>query len=170
MDKKLVDAINVQIKNEFYSAFLYLAMASYAADNDMLGFETWLKTQADEEQMHATKFVDYLHERGERALISGFDNPQNEYDSMLEVFEAGLEHEKFVTDRINNLMSIAHETNDYASISFLNWYIDEQVEEEASFTTVINKLKMVGSSPMGLYQLDKEMGRRPAAAPPAAGA
>lgn len=170
MNKKLVDAINEQIKNEFFSAFLYLAMASYAADLELTGFESWLLNQASEEQMHATKFVNYLHERGERAIIMGFDTPKNEFESILEVFEDGLEHEKFVTSKIDNLLDIAHETKDYASINFLNWYIDEQVEEEASFTTVINKIKMVSGSAVGLYQLDKEMAARPAAAPADAGA
>ena len=168
MDKKLVNAINEQIKNEFFSSFLYLAMSAYAADLEMLGFASWLSTQADEEQFHANKFIAYLQERGERPVIKGFEDPKNEYGSMLEVFEAGLEHEKFVTAKITELLDIAHETKDYAAINFLNWYIDEQVEEEASFTTVIAKLKMVGASPMGLYQLDKEMGGRPAAAAPQA--
>lgn len=160
MNKKLVDAINEQIKNEFFSAFLYLAMASYAADQELLGFESWLLNQAAEEQIHATKFVNYLHERGERAVIKGFKDPKNDYSSLLEVFEDGLVHEKFVTSKINELMSIAHDDKDYASVSFLNWYIDEQVEEEASFTTVINKIKLVSGSPVGLYQLDKEMAGR----------
>ena len=163
MNKKLVDAINAQIKNEFYSAFLYLAMASYAADEELLGFEAWLLAQAAEEQLHATKFVNYLHERGERAVIKGFNDPKNDYTSILEVFESALEHEKFVTSKINELMHIAHDERDYASVNFLNWYIDEQVEEEASFATIINKLKMVASSPVGLYQLDKEVGGRPVA-------
>jgi len=165
MNKKLVDAINDQIKYEFFSAFLYLAMASYASDLELTGFESWLKNQAAEEQFHATKFIDYLHERNERALVLGFEDPKNEYTSILEAFEDGLAHEKIVTSRINNLMKIALEDNDYASANFLNWYVTEQVEEEASFTTVINKLKMVGSSPMGLYQLDKELGGRQGAAP-----
>ena len=163
MNKKLTDAINEQIKYEFFSAFLYLAMASYAAEQEMLGFESWLLKQAAEEQMHATKFVNYLHDRGERAIIKGFEDPKNDYKSLLEAFEDGLAHEKIVTERINNLMHIALEDKDFASVNFLNWYIDEQVEEEASFTTVITKLKMVGSSPMGLYQLDKELAGRPAA-------
>ena len=163
MNKKLVDAINEQIKYEFYSAFLYLAMASYAANLDMLGFEAWLQKQATEEQFHATKFATYLNDRGERAIIKGFEDPKNEYSSLLEAFEDGLAHEKIVTDRINNLMHMALEDKDYATVNLLNWYVDEQVEEETSFATVINKLKMVSSSPMGIYQLDKELGGRPAA-------
>jgi len=163
MNKKLVDAINDQIKYEFFSSFLYLAMASYAAGLEMTGFQSWLLTQADEEQLHATKFVNYLNDRGERALIKGFEDPKNDYSSLLEAFEDGLAHEKIVTQRINNLMSLALEDKDFATSNFLNWYIDEQVEEESSFTTVINKLKMVGDSAIGLYQLDKEMATRPAA-------
>lgn len=160
MNKKLVDAINEQIKNEFFSAFLYLAMAAYAADKELPGFQNWLLVQAGEEQLHATKFVNYLNDRNERPIIKGFDDPKNEYASMLDLFEYALNHEKFVTSKINELMKIARETDDYAAVSFLQWYVDEQVEEESSFTSVVNKLKMVGDSGIGLYQLDKEMTAR----------
>ena len=170
MNKKLVDAINDQIKYEYFSSFLYLAMASYAADMEMVGFKSWLTNQAAEEKFHAEKFADYLQQRGEHAIITGFEDPKNEYASLLEVFEESLAHEKTVTERINNLMHIALEEKDYASVNFLNWYVDEQVEEEASFSAVISKLKMVSGSPMGLYQLDKELGGRPAPTVPSAGA
>lgn len=160
MKKKLVEAINQQIKFEFYSAFIYLAMASYAAELELSGFESWLLIQSAEEQDHATKFINYLKSRGEKVVISGFEDPKNDYSSMLEVFEVGLQHEKEVTSRINNLMTIAVEDKDYASINQLNWFVDEQVEEEANFTTMIQKIRMVLESPMGMYQLDKEIANR----------
>ncbi len=167
MDKKLVEEINKQITFEFYSEFLYLSMASYASDLDLPGFENWYLMQAAEEDLHATKFVNYLHARNEKAIITGFENPPVDFESLLDSFEQALEHEKFVTGRINLLMSIAHEVKDYAAISFLNWYVDEQVEEEESFTNMIGQIKLVGNRGQGLYHLDKQAGAR-TFTPPAA--
>lgn len=160
MNKRLAEELNKQITHEFFSSHFYLAMAAYAAQNDLPGFESWFLVQVEEENFHAMKFFNYLHQRGEKVTIKGFEDPKTEFTSLLEVFEGGLNHEKFVTERINLLMSIAHEEKDYAAISFLNWYVDEQVEEEESFTTLIRKIKMVGNKGIGLYQLDKEVAAR----------
>jgi ferritin len=169
MDKKLVNEINKQITYEFYSEFLYLSMAAYASEHDLPGFENWYITQAAEEHFHATKFVNYLHARDEKAIITGFENPPVEFNSLLDTFEQSLDHEKIVTGRINLLMSIAHEVHDYAAISFLNWYVDEQVEEEESFTNMIGQIKLVGGAGPGLYYLDKEAGARTFTQPAADG-
>ncbi|MCF7925312.1 MAG: ferritin [Candidatus Izimaplasma sp.] len=158
MDKKLVNAINVQLNFEIESAHIYLAMAGYVATLGLDGFENWFMIQYEEELAHAKKFIRYLNERGERVHITGFETPQNDFDSLLEAFEISLNHEKKVTSRINNLMKIAGETNDYAAISFLNWYVDEQVEEEDTFSSLIDKIKLVKDA--GLYMLDKEMESR----------
>jgi ferritin len=158
MDKKLVDAINVQLNFEIESAHVYLAMAGYVATLGLDGFENWFMIQYEEELSHAKKFINYLNERGERVNIAGFEDPRNEFSSLLEVFETSLAHEKEVTRRINNLMKIATELNDYASISFLQWYVDEQVEEEDNFSKLIDKIKLVKDA--GLYMLDKEVGAR----------
>ena len=160
MNKRLVDEINKQITYEFYSEFLYLSMAAYASENDLPGFESWYIVQTQEEHFHAMKFVNYLHSRNEKVVITGFENPPTEFKSLLETFETSLEHEKFVTDRINLLMSIAHEEKDYAAISFLNWYVDEQVEEEESFTNMIGQIKLLHNDGPGLYHLDKQAGTR----------
>jgi ferritin len=112
------------------------------------------------------KFYHYLNQRGEKAVITGFEDPPTAFDSLLAAFEAGLKHEKFVTERINLLMSIALDAKDFAAVNFLNWYIDEQVEEEESFSAMIGKIKLVGDG-MGLYQLDKEVAAR-TFTPPAA--
>ena len=159
MNKRLVDEINKQITYEFYSAHFYLSMAAYAAGNDLQGFENWFITQVQEENFHAMKLYNYLNQRGEKAIITGFENPPTEFSSLLNAFEEGLKHEKFVTDRINLLMSIALEEKDFAAVNFLNWYVDEQVEEEESFNTMIGKIKLVGDG-MGLYELDKEAAAR----------
>lgn len=155
MDKVLVDAINKQLNYEFESAHVYLAMQAYVADLGLEGFENWLGVQYEEEVFHARKFVAYLNERGERVEITGFETPRKEFKNLLDVFEVALEHEKGVTARINNLMKIAHEVSDYAAISFLQWYVDEQVEEEDSFNTLIDKIKLVDGG--GLYMLDREL-------------
>ena len=155
MNKKLVDAINTQLNYEFESAHVYLAMQAYVAQLGLEGFENWLGVQYEEEVFHARKFVNYLNERGEQVIITGFNTPRSEYSSLLEVFEAALEHEKGVTARINNLMKIANEVSDYASISFLQWYVDEQVEEEDNFNKLIDKIKLVKEA--GLYMLDQEL-------------
>jgi ferritin len=158
MDKKLVQAINTQLNYEFESAHVYLAMQAYVAELGLEGFENWLGVQYEEEVFHARKFINYLNERGERVEITGFETPRKDFDSLLEVFEVALEHEKGVTARINNLMKIAHEVGDYAAISFLQWYVDEQVEEQSSFTKAIEQIKLVKDA--GLYMLDKEFGAR----------
>jgi ferritin len=155
MDNKLVQAINTQLNYEFESAHVYLAMQAYVAELGLEGFENWLGVQYEEEVFHARKFINYLNERGERVEITGFETPRKDFDSLLEVFEVALEHEKGVTARINNLMKIAHEIGDYAAISFLQWYVDEQVEEEDSFNKMIDKIKLVEGG--GLYMLDREL-------------
>ena len=158
MNKKLVDAINTQLNYEIESAHIYLAMAGYVATLGLEGFENWLMVQYEEELAHAKKFIGFLNERGARVEIRGFENPRNDFDSLLEVFEVSLKHEYTVTERINNLMSIAHEVKDYASVSFLQWFVDEQVEEEDSFGKMIDKIKLVKDA--GLYILDKEVATR----------
>ena len=158
MNQKLVDAINEQLNYEIESAHLYLAMAGYVGTLGLDGFENWLMVQYEEELAHAKKFISYINERGGRVKVTGFKDPENNFSSLLEVFEVSLKHEYTVTDRINNLMSIAHEVKDYAAISFLGWYVEEQVEEEDSFGKVIDKIKLVKDA--GLYLLDQEMALR----------
>lgn len=158
MNQKLVDAINDQLNYEIESAHIYLAMAGYVGSIGLEGFENWLMVQYEEELAHAKKFMSYLNERGARVRIAGFEDPANDYKSILDVFEVSLKHEYTVTDRINKLMKLAHELNDYAAINFLQWYIAEQVEEEDSFGKVIDKIKLVKDA--GLYLLDQEMALR----------
>jgi ferritin len=163
MNKKLSDAINTQINYEFESAHVYLAMQAYVSQLGLEGFENWLAIQYEEEVFHAKKMFKYLTERGEKVVITGFENPQAEFNGILDVFETALKHEKGVTSRINNLMKIAYEVNDYASVSFLQWFVDEQVEEEDNFSKIIDKIKLVKDG--GLYMLDKELLTRTFVAP-----
>jgi ferritin len=158
MDKKFVEAINTQLNFEIESAHVYLAMQNYFASKSLSGFKHWFQIQFREEMEHAQKFMDYLNDRGEKVEIRGFENPRNDFESILEILEVSLNHEKEVTRRINNLMKMAIELNDYASVSFLQWYIDEQVEEEANFSELIDKVNMIGDK--GIYMLDRELGHR----------
>ena len=158
MNKKLEDAINKQLNYEIESANVYLAMAGFVATLGLEGFESWMMTQYEEEIFHARKFISYVNERGGRVNIKGFEDPEKNFVDLLDVFEKSLAHEKGVTARIYNLMDIAHEVKDYAAISFLQWYIDEQVEEEDTFNSIIDKIKLVKDA--GLYMLDKELGLR----------
>lgn len=158
MDSKLVNAINKQLNFELESAHVYLAMQNYFASISLSGFESWFNVQYQEEVAHAAKFMRYLNERGERVIIEGFETPNNDFDSILEVLEAALNHEKKVTSNINDLMDMAQDLRDHASTSFLQWYIDEQVEEEASFMELIDKVKLMDGK--GIYMLDKELGAR----------
>lgn len=158
MNQKLVDAINSQINYEIESAHIYLAMAGYVGTLGLEGFENWLMVQYEEELAHAKRFMAYLNERGGRINIKGFEDPKNDFESILDVFETSLKHEYTVTERINNIMALAHDLKDFAAISFLQWFVDEQVEEEDSFGKVIDKIKLVKDA--GLYLLDQEMAQR----------
>ena len=158
MNKKLEKAINDQLNFEIESAHIYLAMAGYVATLGLEGFESWMLVQYEEELSHAKKFIAYINERGGRVHIEGFETPRNDFNSLLDVMEVSLGHEKVVTERINSIMKIAHEEEDYAAISFLQWYVTEQVEEEDNFSKLIEKIKLVKDA--GLYMLDKEVGTR----------
>ncbi|RQD69747.1 MAG: ferritin [Tindallia sp. MSAO_Bac2] len=160
LSEKLLNEMNDQIKHEMYSANYYLAMAAYFNDMDLPGFASFFRIQAQEEQMHAMKFFDFIDEVNGRVQIKALDEPQNDFESVESVIEAALEHEKFVTSRIHLLMEIAVEEKNYPAVSFLNWFVDEQVEEEATMQDLLTKIQRVGSKGHVLYLLDKEVGSR----------
>lgn len=160
MSEKLLKGFNDQLKHEFDAANIYLAMAAYCKSEDLDGFANFFMVQAEEERFHAMKFFNFIDEIGERVVVSGLEDPNNSYDSVLDAFKSALEHEKKVTGQINNLMSIAMEDKNYAAVSFLNWFIDEQVEEEASFSGLIAKIERVKDNPQGLYMLDEKLSQR----------
>lgn len=160
ISEKLLKGLNEQIKYEFEAANIYLAMAAYCKTEDLDGFANFFIVQTEEERFHAMKFFNFIDEIGERILISGYDEPNNSYNSILEAFEAALAHEQQVTGQINNLMTLAMEEKHYPSVSFLNWFIDEQVEEEAMFSNLIAKLKRIENNPAGIQMLDNELAQR----------
>lgn len=158
--EKLLNGFNEQLKYEFEAANIYLAMAAYFKAEDLEGFANFFIVQAEEERFHAMKFFNFIDEIGERIIVSGYDDPSNSYDSIEDVFTSALKHEQKVTSQINNLMSLALEEKHYAAVNFLNWFIDEQVEEEALFSGLIAKIKRVVNSPEGIHMLDNELAQR----------
>ena len=160
LSEKLLNALNDQLNFEFESAHYYLAMAAYCADQDLDGFENFFLVQAEEERFHAMKFFNFIKEMDGRVTFEGLGEPKNEFDSMLEVFETALGHERKVTKRIYNLMDIAKEEREHATQSWLNWFVDEQVEEESSMKSIISKLKRMGEDNQGIFMLDKELATR----------
>jgi len=156
----MIDAFNEQIKNEFYSAYMYLSMSAYFADLGLPGFAAWMRVQAQEEVTHATKMYDYVLARGEKVVLKAIDAPPATWESPLEVMKAGLEHEKFVTKCLNELTDLAVKEKDHASQIFLSWYITEQVEEEQSFGDIVNALKLIKGEGQGLLMMDRELGAR----------
>jgi len=160
LPERLLQALNEQITYELYSAHLYLAMAAHCAGEELNGFVNFFKVQTEEEKFHALKFFDFLHERNGRVRIGGLAEPPNDFSSLLAVFEKAYAHEQMVTGRIYRLMDIATEEKEHATISFLKWFIDEQVEEEATFSGLIVKIKRIGNDSTGLYNLDAELAAR----------
>jgi ferritin len=160
MDKKLQTAFNSQIKNELYSAYLYLAMAAYFESENLEGFSHWMKIQAKEEMGHAMKFFDFLNDRGVRVALQAIEQPPADFVSPLEVFESTLEHEKKVTALINDLYELSIEVNDNSSTVLLQWFITEQVEEEKNATKILGILKMLKPDSAATIMLDRELAKR----------
>ena len=160
LSKKIEEAINKQINAELYSAYLYLAMAAYFESLNLPGFAIWMKLQAKEEQEHAMKFYHYLVERGGRVLLDAIQKPQSEWKSPLDAFEAVLSHEQHVSSLIINLVDLAKAEKDYATEIMLQWFVSEQVEEEANATSIVERLKMIKDSTNGLLMVDKTLGKR----------
>lgn len=161
INQKLQDAINSQIQAEFYSAYLYLSMSAYCESQNFAGFAHWLKLQYQEETEHALKLIGYLQERGGTVELKKIDAPPAEFGSPLQVFEQTLAHEQHVTSLIHQLYEAAVAEKDYAAQIFLQWFITEQVEEEASATAVVERLRIIGDkSPGSVLYIDKELGKR----------
>lgn len=160
ISQKLQDAFNEQINKELYSEYLYFSMAAWLDAENLPGCANFFKIQVQEERFHAMKMYDFVNERGGRVILKAIDKPEIEFESAQEIFEKAYEHERLVTNLINNLMDLAIEEKDHSAKSFLNWFVDEQIEEEASMDAIIGKLKMVGGNGHGLLMIDNELGTR----------
>lgn len=160
LSKKLEAALNAQINAEFWSAYLYLSMSAHFAADGKPGFANWFEIQFREEQDHAMKFFKYIVERGGKVELKPIDKVELSWKSPLAAFEDTLDHEQKVTAMINNLVTLAKEENDYATESMLKWFVDEQVEEEATAQSYIDALNMIKDNGFGIYTLDKELQTR----------
>lgn len=160
VSKKMQDALNGQMNAELYSAYLYLAMAAYYEDSDLPGFANWMRVQAQEEMTHAMKFYDYLVQRGARVVLDTIEKPPFEWESPLNVSEHVLAHEKKVTGLINDLVNFALEEKDHATNNFLQYFVAEQVEEEESVGSVLQKVRLAVDSSSGLLMVDSELAQR----------
>lgn len=165
ISEKMAAAFNKQIKDEMYSSNLYLSMVAYFEEIGLKGFANWMRIQVQEETAHAMGLFDYLIERDGRVIIDAIDKPAHEWNSPLECFEAVYKHEQFVTSLINGLIDIAEQEKDRAAISFLQWYIKEQVEEEANCSEICAKLRLIGEDKHALLLIDQELGARTYVAP-----
>ena len=157
INSKLEEAFNEQINKELYSEYLYLVMKTYFKKANLQGFANWFNVQIQEEHAHGMGMFDYLDERGGQIELLSIDKPEVKGNSPLEIFEHVLEHEQFVTSRINHLADVAEEVKDRAALNFLNWYIKEQVEEEANVSGLLSTLKLIGDDKKALLMLDKEL-------------
>lgn len=163
--KKMEKALNEQVNKELYSAYLYLAMSAFSQSINLPGFANWFRLQANEEVAHAMKIFDYINEAGGTAVLEAIEKPPAKFKSPLALFEQSLEHEQFVTRSIHGLVDLAIQEKDHATNSFLKWFVDEQVEEEAHASEILAKLSMIGEGKGGgLLMIDHQLSKRSAEA------
>ena len=165
LGERIQKALNEQINAETYSSYLYLSMSTWFESNNFKGFAKWMRIQALEESCHVLKIMDYIHEQGGRVLLTAVEAPDTEWDSPLAAFEAAYAHEQLVSGLIGKLMDIALEERDHASTIMLQWFVSEQVEEEATADEIVQQLKLMADAPGGLFLLDREMSARTFTAP-----
>ncbi|MBM7095257.1 MULTISPECIES: ferritin [Alteribacter] len=160
VSKELVKELNEQMNYEFYSAHIYLATAAYCSNESLDGFANFFLAQAEEERYHAMKFYNFIIDMGARAVVDELPKPNRDFSSVLDAFEKSLQHEKDVTARIYKLADRALDEREHATMTFLNWFIEEQVEEEATFDSIIQKLKRIENDSNAFYMLESELGKR----------
>jgi ferritin len=169
LSKEMVQALNKQLNNEIYSAYLYLSMSSFTTFIGLKGAANWFMVQYQEEMTHAMKFYDYINSQGEHAQLDAIAAPPAEFGTLLSMFEQTLKHEQFITRCINDLMDQAVQEKDHATQIFLQWFVTEQIEEEGNDNDIIAKLRLVGDSAHGLMMVDRDLAAR-VFTPPAPGA
>lgn len=160
LSKALLEKINDQINFEFYSAYTYLAMSSYAESIDLSGFANFFKVQAEEEMFHAMKLYNYVFQKNGVVELETIPKPNNQYKDIIDAFEKGYEHEQLVTRRIYELADLASDEKEHSTMSLLRWFIDEQVEEENNFNSLLKKVKRCKDNPAALYMMDDDLATR----------
>ncbi len=168
LNKKVEAALNAQINYELFSSYLYLSMATWFESRDLPGFANWMFVQAKEELLHVERFYRYINERDGRVTLTQVEGPRTEWESALNAFQEAYEHEQKVSGRINDLVSLTQEEKDNFTQNFLQWFITEQVEEEASVKAIVQQLKLMGDQGQSLFLMDRELGQRVFTPPPAA--
>lgn len=165
MNEKIAALLNEQINKEFYSAYLYLDIANYYDAQDLDGYANYYMVQAQEERDHALLFMKYMQNNGLKVTLEAIDKPDKVFASVLDPLVIAAEHERYVTSLINTIYHEAHQAKDYRTMKFLDWFVDEQMEEEDSADTMVNRYKLFGQDPKGLYLLDQEYAARVYTAP-----
>jgi len=160
LSKKMEKALNEQLNAELYSAYLYLAMAAWFESQNLPGFAAWMRIQHREETTHAMKFFKFVAERRGRVVLKVIEEPAKDWKSPLAAFEAAFEHEQYITGRIGDLVNLAVEEKDHATNAFLQWFVNEQVEEEATADSIVQKLRMAEKAPGAMLMMDHELGER----------
>ena len=160
LNEKMLQALNDQVHHEYESAYIYLSMAAHFDAVNLTGFAHWMKMQYEEEIVHTFKFYSFINERGGSVKLQAIAQPPIDFESPLQIFKAALEHEQKITADINALYELALAEKDYPSQSFLKWFIDEQVEEEANAGSIVETLEMLGDAPQALLMLDRELAQR----------
>lgn len=156
----MLKALNTHVNEEWYSAYLYMSMSAYASDQGLSGVANWFRVQYGEEMMHAMKFYDYILEQGGRLRLQAIQEPPHEFDSLEALFRGALDHERHITGCINELVSLAISEKDYATQTFLQWFVTEQVEEEANASEVLSRIRLVGQDGRGLLLIDSQLAQR----------
>ncbi len=165
MNERIAVLLNQQINKEFYSAYLYMDMAIYYEELNLSGFANWYMIQAQEERDHALLFMKYMQNNGLKVTLEAIDKPDKVFESIMDPLVISAEHERYVTSLINEIYYEAHQNKDYRTMKFLDWFIQEQGEEEEKADTMVNRYKLFGTDPKGLYLLDQEYAARVYAAP-----
>jgi ferritin len=168
LNPKIQDAFNQQLNAELYSSYLYLSMAAYFESENLAGMANWMRVQAQEELVHALKFFDFINERDGRVVLTQVDGPKTEWHAPLDAFDDAYQHEQKVTGLIHRLVDLSLGERDHAANTFLQWFVTEQVEEEASVKSIVDKLKLAGDNTVALFMLDGELGQRTPPPPPTA--
>lgn len=156
----MCNALNKQVNAELFSSYLYLSMSAWFSQKSLSGFANWMRVQAQEEMFHATKMYDYILERGGKVTLEAIDKPQSDWESDIDVIQEVVNHEAKVTGLINDLVDLALDERDHAANIFLQWFVEEQVEEESSVGDVLERIKMVSGNSGGMFALDMELGKR----------
>jgi len=160
LSKKMQEALNSQINAEYFSSYLYLSMAAYCEKIDLKGFGNWFRVQSQEEMIHVMKFFEYVLDRDGEVTLTAIESPTTQWASPLAVFEAALKHEQYITGRIGKLVDLATSESDHVTNALLQWFLNEQIEEEATATRIMKELKLAGDTPAALFMIDRELGQR----------